>query len=422
MANLPSESETVKRIYAAWRKRGKAEKRREYLGASIIGHECDRYLWLYFRGLFAEDHEGRLYRLFNRGQREEEVFVEELRMIGCEVYDRDPETQKQFEVTFFGGLFGGHLDAVALGIPEAPKTPHVVEMKTHSDASFKKLQKLGVQAAKPMHYAQMQVYMGGMGFERALYMAVNKDNDELYTERIEFNKDVFNGILARAKRIMLAAEAPSRCTEKREDYRCKMCDAREVCWRLNGRVFPSTTAIDCRSCCHATVDLEKGKWVCGRSGAARDVTIGSKCEEHLINPGIIDLTAEADENGEDIVYHYEGESISTRDYTSEELAAMSLDSIKGAETLRAIKELVPGAKVTALHEVEKKFEKLGEYWEGTVRELETLMATSHKDSKLYRSHDDIGYYEFDYSEKLQGPELIVKVVGNRAIAHAYIPF
>ena len=49
---------------------------------------------------------------------------------------------------------------MGLGIPEAPKTWHVLEFKTHNSKSFAKLEKEGVQKSNPMHYAQMQVYMG----------------------------------------------------------------------------------------------------------------------------------------------------------------------------------------------------------------------------------------------------------------------
>lgn len=51
----------------------------------------------------------------------------------------DPETGRQFRVEAHGGHFGGSLDAVALGLLEAPKTCHVVEFKTHSAKSFAEL-------------------------------------------------------------------------------------------------------------------------------------------------------------------------------------------------------------------------------------------------------------------------------------------
>ena len=61
------------------------------------------------------------------------------------------------------------MDSALLGLPEAPKTWHVGEFKTHNQKSFDDLVKRGVEKAKPMHWDQMQAYMGLTGMERALF-------------------------------------------------------------------------------------------------------------------------------------------------------------------------------------------------------------------------------------------------------------
>jgi hypothetical protein len=50
------------------------------------------------------------------------------------------------------------------------------------------LEKKGVKVSKPMHWAQMQVYMLGTKIERALYVAVCKDDDRIYTERVKYDR------------------------------------------------------------------------------------------------------------------------------------------------------------------------------------------------------------------------------------------
>ena len=40
---------------------------RQHLGCSVIGHHCERWLWLSFRWAVIEKHSGRLLRLFRRG-------------------------------------------------------------------------------------------------------------------------------------------------------------------------------------------------------------------------------------------------------------------------------------------------------------------------------------------------------------------
>ncbi len=86
---LPTKSATVQQIENYWKQRGSSETPRGYLGASAIGKECARSLWYEFRKCSRPDFDGRLYRLFNRGHREEATFVEELRGIGCEVHEFD---------------------------------------------------------------------------------------------------------------------------------------------------------------------------------------------------------------------------------------------------------------------------------------------------------------------------------------------
>lgn len=45
-----------------------AEPPRPHMGCSLLGHPCDRYLWLSFRWASQEQFSGRMLRLFRRGQ------------------------------------------------------------------------------------------------------------------------------------------------------------------------------------------------------------------------------------------------------------------------------------------------------------------------------------------------------------------
>ena len=77
-----SVSLTVQAIVDHYKKKGDSEPLRKYLGASIIGHECDRYLWYLFRQCVIREFKGRLYRLFDTGHRSESRFSDDLRAIG----------------------------------------------------------------------------------------------------------------------------------------------------------------------------------------------------------------------------------------------------------------------------------------------------------------------------------------------------
>lgn len=285
-------TQTTRAIYA-WREdQEAAQPPRQYLGASIIGHACERYLWLTFRLVSRERFDGRMLRLFDRGQREEATFVAELRGIGCQVHDVDANGQ-QFGVEAHGGHFRGHMDGVVLGLPEAPATWHVLEFKTHSAKSFKDLQAKGVMAAKPMHYAQMQTYMHLTGMQRALYLAVNKDNDEIYQERIEHHADHAQALIDRAERVIYAPEPPPLLSNDPAWFECKWCHFHGHC---HGTAAP---AVNCRTCAHSTPERD-GTWACERHGHSLNFSAQQAgCQDHRHFPQLLANWAElTDANAE----------------------------------------------------------------------------------------------------------------------------
>lgn len=291
MAILPDKpkSQTVEAIYAFW-KNTRQDKPRGYLGGSVIGRECERQLWYGFRwATGGEAFDGRMLRLFDRGQREEAVFVNELRAIGCEVYDVDPATGAQFNFKAVSGHAGGSMDAVVRGIPEAPKAFHVAEFKTHNAKSFALLQKDGVAKAKPEHYAQMTIYMKWSQLDRALYLAVNKDTDELYGERVHFDAEFAERLEAKAERIIFSAEPLPGISADPAFYKCKFCPAAAVCHT------PTLPAVSCRTCLHATPERDgDGRWSCAKYGA--DIPLDAQrrgCSEHLYIPALLKRWGEA---------------------------------------------------------------------------------------------------------------------------------
>lgn len=234
---------------------------RSHLGGSMIGRECAREVWYGFRWFKRSRHEARLLRLFDRGNLEEARFVEWLRAAGVHVEEVDPETGKQWRVSDHAGHFGGSLDALLRGLPDwsDPDDELLGEFKTHNDKSFQKLKKEGVAGAKWEHYVQMQVYMHLAELPAALYMAINKNDDELYTELVEYNPEVASEYIHRAWKIINTNEPPDRINESPGWYKCKWCGYSDVC-HYNAPVEPN-----CRNCAHATATLDgEGSWLCRR--------------------------------------------------------------------------------------------------------------------------------------------------------------
>lgn len=276
----------VAAIYEQYEKRGRSEKARTYLGASIVGKECKRALWYDLRWASKEQFDGRMYRLFQSGFAAEPRFVADLRAIGAVVWDVDPATGRQFGYQDFGGHMRGHCDGVAKGIPGGGGKPHLLEFKTHSAKSFADLKKNGVAKSKPQHYDQMQWYMGKMGLDRALYLAVNKDNDELYSERIKFDKVRFEQIQAKAESVIFAMEPPAKLSEDPSFYICKFCSHSDVC---HGHKVPE---MSCRTCCYATPEREgDARWSCAhKEHPAAEIPIEIQrtgCNNHIPLPFLV---------------------------------------------------------------------------------------------------------------------------------------
>lgn len=235
---------------------------RYHLGASIIGRECPREIWYSFRWATRKRHTGRLLRLFNRGHLEEARCIALLKAAGLQVWQHDQQGN-QFRITAAGGHFGGSLDCVIQGIPEMPDVPVVGEFKTHNDKSFAKLVETGVQAAKWEHLIQTQIYMGRMNLQFALYLATNKNTDELYAEIIPFAQETHTRYMNRAYGIIAAAEPPVRVNESPTWFVCRMCDHLGVCHK---QLLPDRT---CRSCINS-YPHDGGVWICKAKSCTPD--------------------------------------------------------------------------------------------------------------------------------------------------------
>jgi len=224
---------------------------RPYLGASQIGHSCERYLWYSFRWCFSEELSERQLRLFSRGHREEPVIIEMLNRVGITVYG------EQDGITFAHGHGAGHRDGECIGVVESPKVPHLLECKTMNDKNFKDVCKQGVKVSKPVYYAQCQIYMKGYKLTRTLFVAVNKNDDSVYIERIKYDKGYAEMLMDKAEKVILSELPPSKMFEPTW-YECKWCSAKKICHGSD------PVAVTCRTCRHVDI-LPQGKWTCQKN-------------------------------------------------------------------------------------------------------------------------------------------------------------
>ena len=298
MAELPAITSLTREAIFAGYEADASDGFRSHLGASLIGKACERALWYDFRWTTKARFEGRVLRLFETGNREEERLVRNLRRTGATVLEVDPETGRQFRVQAHGGHFGGSLDGVALHLLEAPKAWHVLEFKTHSNKSFTDLVAKKVRESKPQHFAQMQIYMHLMGMNRAMYLAVNKDTDDLYVQRVEADVAYTEQLLEKARRIIFAPTPLPRISEEPSWYQCRLCDHADVC---HG---PRAAEINCRTCLHSTP--VEGGWHCDRhQKPLSEVDQRTGCEQHLYLPPLVPA-AQVDAGEDWVDYEFSG--------------------------------------------------------------------------------------------------------------------
>jgi len=246
------------------------EPHRWHLGASLIGHECSRYLWYVFRWCGNEakpdDIEawGRKLRLFNRGHREEERYIEFLNGIGATVYTFDPNSpldeegkHSQYRMSAIGGHYGGSLDAI-IQLPPRYRIaqPLLGEFKTNNTGkSFSDLLDTGVARAKPQHFVQMSVYGLEYKLEYGAYFNVCKNDDDLHIEVVKLNWNMAEGFKKKAESIITATTPPERMSENPTYFKCLYCPMKKVCHE------GAAPEMNCRSCKNAT-PVDGANWHC----------------------------------------------------------------------------------------------------------------------------------------------------------------
>lgn len=206
--------EVVCAIDEWWRTR---KRERDFsLSASVIGDECQRRLWYRLNGAPPEEFSGRMKRLFDRGEREEDRFIEALEGIGVTVTDRQREV-------LYNGTRIGSIDGIANG-------SHLLEFKTANEKSFKKILKDGIPQR---HKAQMSVYMHFLhGVDDAWYFVINKNDDEIKGFRYEYDLEYAKALLQKVDRIKALNTPPQRIDDRPEYYVCKMCHLRNMCHEI----------------------------------------------------------------------------------------------------------------------------------------------------------------------------------------------
>lgn len=231
------------------------ETPRQYIGASSVGNECLAYQAFNMRGFPNTPAAPNLKRIFSMGHYLEDVVVDDLKKAGYEVLEVDPDTNRQFEFSHCGGHVSGHCD----GKIKVDGEWQILEIKSMNKASFQKFKNHGIAKSHPMYNAQMHMYMAVFELTKSLMVAICKDNSHYHAEVIEFDDVYWNVIEDRVNKVL--SGSCERISDRKENWQCKMCFKREVCWETQDEPTVPKTAATCK---FGEPDEDKGGFKCSR--------------------------------------------------------------------------------------------------------------------------------------------------------------
>lgn len=194
------------------------DKRRTYIGASQIGHPCERKIWY-------EHHEGepvfsnKLRMTFELGHAIEKVLLANLEKSGLEIVKNDDIKRMELE------SLGGTPDAI---VKHEDKL-YIVDIKTANDSSFNTFMKKGLKEWSLQYYLQLIVYMGLFGIGQAILLAINKNTSEMHEEVIQYDEVEFSALRWKAITIKNAEAPPERINKNPGFYICRGCPFKLKC-------------------------------------------------------------------------------------------------------------------------------------------------------------------------------------------------
>jgi hypothetical protein len=206
------------------------------------------------------------------------------------------------------------------------------------------MEKKGVKSSKPVHWAQMQVYMLGTKIKRALYVAVCKNDDNIYTERVKFDEEAATNLLARGRRIATTERIPAPISTDPSWYECKFCPAHSFCHKEQ-----LTQQVNCRTCAHATPE-DDGTWSCARWESKNIPGDFQKigCDSHVLHPDLVPWKQKDSADPHEAVYEIAGKDI--RNGEGDAFTFSSKELIAGGEAcasdnVQAVRAEFPGAEL-----------------------------------------------------------------------------
>ena len=184
--------------------RAEAEKTRNYLGASAVGHPCLRKVQ--FDWMCDPVHPARIRDIFARGHFFEQQTREHFERAGFRFAEKD---RLEFET---------------------------LDHKAINAKGWRSLERDGLAKSYPQYAVQVALYQFhlGIGAAPAVFTATCADTCERLHILVPFDAELVAATVQRVELIVNATRAGEllpRMTDDPNNWKCRLCGHRERCWR-----------------------------------------------------------------------------------------------------------------------------------------------------------------------------------------------
>ncbi len=199
-----------------------SQEERKYIGASLIGRQCNREIWYRYHGIEGESITPRTLVTFEIGHRLEEMLIDYIKLTGIPIEEPCESNNwlavKDADIAYFSG----HMDAVI-------NHDSVLEIKTTNKAGFSRFLNEGLRSWSSSYYSQLQAYMGMSGLEKGVLFALNKDTSEFHCEWVEYDDIFYHELRIKALAIASIDEPPAKLNKNPTFYICNRCQFKSIC-------------------------------------------------------------------------------------------------------------------------------------------------------------------------------------------------
>lgn len=128
----------------------------------------------------------------------------------------------------------GQADIYITAFP--PDSSFVVELKSEKNIYYR-------NSPSTHHVSQLMIYLRALRIDHGYIIYIQKDNLQTKTFRVDYDKDLFNGIMSKMRSLyksMLDMELPAKSAEA---WECKFCPYKPLCEKDYNPARPSSPSI-----------------------------------------------------------------------------------------------------------------------------------------------------------------------------------